>query len=113
MREFTHHLCGPLAPARDVMDNDNAGEFSRAGRAGVIGLTLIAVVAAEWNDFRGQSLIITHDALSRYQVLFQVLGVLGCVALLIAWGGCDDSRALPNLSSGSDAGSPCSCRHGR
>jgi hypothetical protein len=51
------------------MNDDDAGKFSGPGRPRVIGLALIAIVTAEWNDFRPQSLVITHNALSRYQAL--------------------------------------------
>ena len=49
------------------MDDDNAREFSRAGRPRVIGLALIAIVTAERNDFRLQTLVITHDVLSLFR----------------------------------------------
>jgi hypothetical protein len=35
-----------------MVDNDDAGEFPRPGRARQIGLALIAVMAAERNGFR-------------------------------------------------------------
>jgi hypothetical protein len=63
MGELAHDLGGPLAPARDVMDDDDAGEFSRPGRLCVIGLALVAIMAAERHHFRMQTLVETHAPL--------------------------------------------------
>src|SRR5712671_956013 len=57
MGEFADHLRDPLVPARHMVDDDDAGEFARAGRARQIGLALVAVMAAERNGFREQARI--------------------------------------------------------
>src|SRR4029077_17406289 len=60
MGEFTHDLHGPFVPSGKMMNDDNAGILSRSNRPGVIGLALIAVVAAKFHRFRLQRAIVAH-----------------------------------------------------
>ena len=63
MGKLAHDFGGPLAPARDVMNDDDAGKFSGACRPRVIGLALVAIMAAERHRFRLQTLVETHISL--------------------------------------------------
>ena len=60
MGELAHDFDDPFVPAGQVMDDDDAGEFSGPRRTRVIGFALIAVVAAERHRFRLQALIKAH-----------------------------------------------------
>ena len=57
MGELAGDFLDPFIPARHVMDDHHAGEWSGPERPGIIGFTQIAVVAVEGHGFRKHCLI--------------------------------------------------------
>src|SRR5262249_616056 len=93
MRQFTHHLHDPFVPSGQMMNDNNAGIFSGGARSGVIGLALVAVMAAEFHSLRLQRAIVAH----------------GCTPSMRAEKAA--GRTGRPITAGSDTTPPCrSCR---